>query len=271
MSMTNKEYRQHSGISKSELFKITKSPKHFKYWIDHPQEDTDSLRFGRAVHKYILEKDDFFNEFVVMPVFNRRTNEGKAQYAAFLEENKDKDFVTEEELEKINEMEKVISSNKYAKKLIEGEHEQSFFWVDEETGEECKCRPDCLTEIGGQKVIVDYKTTESADLGEFMKSALKYGYDLQAGMYTEGMSKITGCDYEFVFIAQEKKPPYDINVVQADEFFMKEGNKLFHDLLAIYHECKETDNWYGVMGKEEEIGNLGLPSWLKKEVDLDVD
>lgn len=31
--MTNKEYRQAEGISRSELFKIKRSPLHFKYEI----------------------------------------------------------------------------------------------------------------------------------------------------------------------------------------------------------------------------------------------
>lgn len=269
--MTNKEYREHEGISKSVLFKLTKSPKHFKYHLEHPEEDTTALRLGRATHKYILEKDDFFNEVAIAPNCDRRTKEGKEIYAKFVSESAGKDVISEDEFKQIKEMAAVLEKNKYAKALLQGEHEQSYFWVDEKTGETCKCRPDCLTEIGGQKVIVDYKTTSDPELSAFMRSALKYGYDLQAGMYSEGMKKITGNDYTFVFIAQESKPPYDFNVVQADEYFMAEGNKLFHDLMEIYHECKTTDNWWGVMGREGEIGSLTLPEWLKREVSLNDD
>lgn len=267
--MSNADYRKHEGISKSDLFKITKSPYHFKYWMDHKdeQEDTTALRFGRAVHKYILETDDFFNEFAIMPVFDRRTKDGKAQYEAWMNENASKDYVTEEEFETLKAMAEVVKNNKYASRLLKGEHEKSFFWVDEETGEACKCRPDCLTEVGEQHIIVDYKTTEDAELSAFMKSAIKYGYDLQAGMYCEGMKKNTGHDYIFVFVAQEKKPPFDINVLQVDEFFMKEGTELFHNLMNIYHECKTTGNWWGVMGKGGEVNSLGLPNWLRKEVE----
>lgn len=99
-----------------------------------------------------------------------------------------------------------------------------------------------------------------------MKSAIKYGYDLQAGMYTEGMKANTGNDYMFVFIAQEKKPPYAINIVEATEDFISEGNQLFHDLLGIYHECKVTDNWYGYM-QNGKTNVLDLPDWLKREVE----
>ena len=44
----NKEYREREGVSSTDLKKIAKSPAHFRYWKDHPQEDTPSLLFGRA-------------------------------------------------------------------------------------------------------------------------------------------------------------------------------------------------------------------------------
>ena len=40
-TMTNKAYRQHEGVSRSELNVIlTKSPLHFKYEQEHPEEET---------------------------------------------------------------------------------------------------------------------------------------------------------------------------------------------------------------------------------------
>lgn len=92
--------------------------------------------------------------------------------------------------------------------------------------------------IGDQHILVDYKTTDNAETEAFRSSAIKYGYDLQAGMYLEGYKANTGQDAIFLFIAQEKKEPYAINILQADEFMVKEGKQLFHDLMDIYHECK---------------------------------
>ena len=144
--MTNKEYREHEGISKSQLFKIAKSPYHFKYALDNPQEDTKSLLFGRAAHKYILEKEDFFNEFAILPNIDRRTLAGKEAYNNFLLASEGKDVITADDFEVIQEMDKAIDSVPLARELLSGEYEKSFFWVDEITGEACKCRPDCLTE-----------------------------------------------------------------------------------------------------------------------------
>jgi hypothetical protein len=265
VSIPQSEYRAYPAISKSDLFKITKSPLHFKWSMENKEDKTAALIFGSACHKYILERDDFDSEFAVALNVDRRTKAGKEEYAKWLEENKWKDVVSSDDMEKIKAMAEVVDSNKFAKRLLSGEHEKSFFWTDEQTGEECKCRPDDITIIGNQHILVDYKTTDNAETEAFRASAIKYGYDLQAGMYCEGYKANTGEDAIFIFVAQEKKPPYAINILQADEYMMIEGKNLFHDLMEIYHNCKVTDNWYGYMGETGDVQSLGLPKWLQKE------
>jgi hypothetical protein len=73
--ISNKEYRAREGVSSTDLKKIAKSPAHFRYWKDNPEESTPALLFGRAVHKYVLEKDKFTEEFAVAPEVNRRAKE----------------------------------------------------------------------------------------------------------------------------------------------------------------------------------------------------
>lgn len=264
--ISNKEYRKHEGISKSDLHILTKSPAHFKYAMEHRVEnDSAALLFGRAAHKAVLEPETFCNEFCIEPELNKRTKEGKQAYELFLLENEGKDVISKKDAETVLGMRDAISKHKFASKLLTGVYEKSFFWKDEATGEMCKCRPDCITKIGDQYICVDYKTASDAETTAFMRSAIQNGYDLQAAMYTEGLKANTGEDFMFVFVAQEKKPPYAINILQADEFFIREGSILFHDLLEIYHNCKETDNWYGYEGEEGNIASLGLPKWLQKE------
>ena len=112
LTMTNKEYRDHEGVSRSELNIIrTKTPMHMKYAMEHPAEDTPALLEGRATHKYILEPDTFFDEFAIAPVCDRRTKEGKETYAAFLEESEGKDVITEEAFAKCKEMAEALKQN----------------------------------------------------------------------------------------------------------------------------------------------------------------
>ena len=56
--MTEQEYRNHYGVNKSTLWEIRKSPKHYKWLLEHPGEDTPALRIGRAIHMAVLQPDD---------------------------------------------------------------------------------------------------------------------------------------------------------------------------------------------------------------------
>ena len=165
------EYRSHPAISKSDLFKITKSPLHFKWAMENIEDKTPALVFGSACHKYVLEKEDFDKEFAVMPDINRRTKAGREEYEAFLAVNDGKDVISPDDFEKIVTMAAVVHENKFADRLLQGEHEISFFWTDESTGEECKCRPDDIVVIGDQHILVDYKTTDNAETEAFRSSA----------------------------------------------------------------------------------------------------
>ena len=97
--MTNKEYRQDPGISRSDLFEMRKSPLHFQYQMTHPKEDTPALLFGRSLHKMILEPGYFESEFAVCPTLNRRTKAGQEQYAASMAENEGKESVPQDDYE----------------------------------------------------------------------------------------------------------------------------------------------------------------------------
>ena len=256
-TMSNKTYREHEGVSRSELNTIlTKSPLHFKYSQEHHDEDTPALLEGRAAHKMILEPETFTEEFAICPECDRRTKEGKATYAEFIESAAGKDVITSDIMSKICEMAEAIKQNETAAKFLEGEHERSFFWTDSETGEPCKVRPDCLAEVDGQKYIVDYKTTDSCADGAFERSVRKYGYKFQAGMYREGVFQNTFEDYKFAFVAQEKKAPYAVRVYICDDDFTREGYELFRKAIGTYHWCKENDNWFGYEGPDSMITML---------------
>lgn len=266
--MTEKEYRAKEGISKSSLFLLTESPAKFKWAMENPEPPTPSLIFGRLVHKMLLQMETFDEEFAVAPVADRRTKAGKEVWEAFAATVKDgQDIISADDYAKALAMVKAAAECPFVSDLLAGEHELPLFWTDDLTGEACKARLDCLTEIGGKTIIVDYKTTTDARTDAFMHAAIKHGYDLQAAMYSEAVKKNHGNDPVFVFIAQEKTPPYAVNILQADDVFVRRGYDLFRELIGVYHECKKTDNWYGYLGAFNVINNLALPAWLAKEVE----
>ena len=263
-NISNNEYRSDKAYSRSDLFKLAKSPAHFKWAMDNHEQSTSALEFGKAFHTFVLERDKFDEEYIVVPNIDRRTKEGKALAAQIAESGKVP--ISSETFTQIEAMAASVMSNKYAAVLINsGEHEQSYFWQDSQTGIELKCRPDCRTDLKSTSVIVDLKTTESADTDSFMRSCLKYGYDLQAAMYTQGVSEVEGKPHKFVFVAVEKSPPYACNVLEADEFFIKKGRRDMQDYLAILKECLTSGDYYGYNGSEGYPNVISLPAWLAKE------
>ena len=265
--MTEQEYRQHPAVSRSELWNIHESPQKFNYYKEHPQEPTPALLFGQVFHKLALEPESFDQEFVVAPEVNRRTNAGKAAWAEFLEEHANKTIIPVEMYDQASAMCKALAAEPLAVKLLNGDREVPFFWKDEQTGEECKCRVDCLNTSYSQPIVVDVKSTADASTESFTKSAINYGYDFQAAMYSDGVERNIMQKPLFVFIAVEKEPPYAVNILQADELLLRRGHRLFREFIEVYHGCKLSGNWYGYLGKSNQINNLALPSWLAKEVE----
>lgn len=264
--MTEKEYRQYPAISRSELWHIRESPQKFKYYKENPPEPTPSLLFGQVFHKMLLEPNTFDDEFVVAPEANLRTKEGKQMLEAFVADHENQTIITAEMYEQAKEMCDAVKREPLAVKLLNGEKEAPFFWTDEMTGEDCKCRVDVLNTEYSQPIIVDVKTTADASTDAFIRSAINYGYDFQASMYSDGVEKNIGKNPLFVFIAVEKEPPYAVNILQADELLLRRGYDIFREYIGIYHDCKVNDNWYGYLGRLNQINNLALPSYLAKEV-----
>ena len=255
--ISNKEYRQRPGISSSELKKIMITPAHYKHWKENPQEDTPALLFGRSAHKYILETYDFYTEFAVAPICDRRTKEGKEIWNKFVVDSEGKDVITQEQFEQIDAMRNSAYATPFVAKLLSGNKELSFWGKDEDTGLVIKCRPDCITDFNGKHILIDYKTCTDAENTKFYRDSIKFGYDLQLAYYREILKQNTGLDYDVVIIAQEKTAPYVTNVFQLSENYLENGRELYKEMLKVYKNCLETDNWYGYM--KDGISILGQP------------
>lgn len=268
--MTEKEYRSHPAISRSELWRMDESPEKFKWYREHPLEPTPALLFGQVVHKMLLEPESFYDDFAVEPEqIDRRTKGGKEAYNAFLDQADGKSIVPLSMFVQGLDMTGVALRNQLVQKLLEGEHERPFFWTDADTGIECKCRVDCLTEIDGKPVIVDYKSTTNAATNIFNNEVFKYGYHFQAAMYATGVKETMGLAElpEFIIIAQEKKAPYSLNVVKVSPEVVLAGLDKMRELLGLYQECMEMDFWPGYMGFLEEPNETYLPGYMSLGVE----
>lgn len=266
---TNAEYHGDlSAVSKSRLAKMSVCPKYFKWCEDNVEEKSKDLIFGSAFHKWVLERETFFEEFSVVPACDRRTKEGKAIYEAFVLESEGKDVITAEEFETIKGMGSAVEENKYAMALLNGKRERSMYFIDDLTGVSCKVRPDCYKETKSRKLLIsDLKSCKSATPEDFARDLVKYAYDLQSYMYEYGASKTLGYEMEdisFCFICVEKKAPYLMAIYEVSGNVLARGEMIFRRNLGQLKYCRETGNWYGYNGYTHEPMPLNLPDWANK-------
>lgn len=270
--MTEREYNEAEGVRRSDLWRMADSPEKYRYFLENPMEQTPAMAFGSACHKMILEPADFGNEYAIAPQINRRTNAGKEEWEAFCTANAGKTIVSQDDAEIMAEMELALEECTLANSLIrgDGETETPIFWTDGETGEKCKVKLDRLiTGEDGRYYVVDYKTAVSAQTEKFNRSIFTYGYSLQAAMYTEAVMVEKKLDYRpgFIFVVQEKKAPYSLNVIQVSPEVMEYGVNQFRTLLNRLHTCKELDEWNGYLPVGGGYNWTDLPAWIEEEED----
>ena len=99
-----------------------------------------------------------------------------------------------------------------------------------------------------------------------MRDAIKLNYDLQMSYYKDIVDEVLDKEHTVIFIAQEKTPPYLVNILEANEYFLRSGRDMYRTYLDMYAECLENDDWYGYT--KDGINTLGLPDWLQKQYEV---
>lgn len=264
MALTNAEYHARPEISKSGLDMVHRSPLHF--WNRYlnpdrePESPTPATVIGSALHTRVLEPHLFYDEYAVSPEgIDRRTKEGKLRWADFEQESAGKTLLKAEDAAQIEKMAKAVHGHPAAKLLLSkpGKAEQSYFWTDDNTGVQCKCRPDWHTE--DRRIIVDVKTTEDASPSKFMRSSvLTYRYHVQAWYYMQGLPEAE----VFLFVAVEKKAPFAVGVYSLPAKLLERGLEEAQADLRTIAECQSTGVWPGY---GNEVQELPLPKWLDND------
>lgn len=262
--MTNAEYHARAEISKSDLDLLAKSPYLLKLKKDglYKSEATPSLILGSAVHKLVLEPNDFINEFAIEPNCDKRTKDGKAEFERFQNENQGKTIIKADEYAKADLIAKsVLEMQGTANFLKDGKAEQSYF--SEIDGVKVKCRPDFYNENLG--LIIDLKTTSDASPNGFTKSIANFNYHIQTAFYSDVLRSLGKKVNKFLFIAVETKEPYLVGFYELDEVAIEKGREKYKELLSLWKWCIENDCYfqYGDFkdGKFNPVKTLNLPTW----------
>jgi hypothetical protein len=111
-------------------------------------------------------------------------------------------------------------------------------------------------------VIADYKTADSAEPEKFRKAAADYGYHQQHAWYADGVAALFGAEPAFVFVVQEKTPPYLVSIVEWHPEAIRIGRARNERAIGIYRDCVRNGEWPGYT--DDEPAEIMLPAWADK-------
>ena len=259
------DYHAHSGVSKSKLDSIAKSPLHYwSRWCDPSRiapAPTPAMERGTALHMALLEPDKFEATYAQAPDVNRTTKAGKLEWE--LAASGGKKLLKKDEWDCVHYMLRAVMEHPMAHKILaaSGRAEESFFAKCPSTGLELKCRPDWLTDSGW---LVDIKTTQDASLKGFQKSVANFRYHVQAAHYLNVFKLATGVTPRgFVFIAVESSDPYAVQVFEASPLLIETGAlEVARNLQALAHAATTYPMGIPWPSYSDSVVTLDPPTWM---------
>lgn len=260
--LTNEEYHADRGSlssSGARLLLPPSCPALFRHAQDNPQEPKKTYDLGSAAHKLVLGEGP---DLVRIDADEWRSAAVKAEVAAVRDEGgiplKPADY------QQVHDMADALRRHPVAAALFDparGKPEQSLFWRDRPTGVMRRARFDWLPDArSGRLIIPDYKTCRSAEPTALARSVQEFGYHQQDDWYRAAARALDLADDSaaFVFVCQEKTPPYIVTVVEMDAEARRIGAARNRRAIETFAECTAGGNWPGY---SDEIAYLSLPTW----------
>jgi len=257
-------------ISQSRLQKLKVSPFHFKN--PEPYQKKEYFDFGDSMHMALLEPDRFKTDVCTFdpslrpePTKDFRNAKNKEYRNDFHAKNEGKTILDIEVYDAIKEIASRIFADDFISELLgHGLAESSFFWTDEETGVKCKTRWDWARYNG---VVLDVKTSQSANPDDFQRSIAKYGYHIQAGSQCIGYEKHFQVPVKhYLYLVIENKPPYSYVIMNLPTEAIELGQFEYKQLLQKLSDCRLNDKWPGFEERSSNamgIVECGLPAYYQ--------
>jgi exodeoxyribonuclease VIII len=229
-------YYGHLGkqaLSSSACKMLLESPKTYYYVTKYGQkEDTPALLTGKLIHTMILEPQEFDNRFDISSTKGKTTKAFKE-----LKETSQKAVITSDEYDAAMRIVYAFNRNEIVKQYLKGAtFEQP--GIGMLSGLPFRAKADIINVEEG--FIADIKTTTDLQ-SSFRFSARKYGYDMQAYIYTQ----IFGVK-DFYFIAIDKKS-LDIGLFTVSEQFLFDGEQKVELAIQRFNtffvECQDLDSY----------------------------
>lgn len=276
--------------SPSTLKRVKKSPLHYR---DGNRETSATLEFGKAYHAMVLEPDRFKKMYFVpdehayiakvmadaldnyedLPK-NPRSTKLYKQLVADAQAEHGGTPITSADHQIMLDMKSALFKHPKAKELLSGGQAECMHYckIQATNGEEYGVRftPDNLKKK--ECINVDLKTAEDASVEAFQRSSAQYGYHIAAALTVDMLDHVYNpvLPYSFIFIVQEKKPPYAFNIFRASEEFIAQGRHEYEALMMLWGDSVQKNNFPGYqvwVQNKDGIVDLDLPAYAIKNID----
>ena len=244
-------------------------PAKLRYMLDHPTPRKKVFDFGTAAHQLVLGQGAPIR---IIPEELLALNGAASTDAAkaFIEYAYAEGAIPLKvaEAEQVVAMAEALRSNDDAARVLGTwgmRHEVSGFAQDDETGVWLRCRWDMVSPT----LVGDYKTAVSAEPGKFArKSMLELGYHMQAAHYLDMAARlgVSDPDAPFVFVVQEKTPPYLPAVVTVGGEYLELGRIHMRRAIELWQQCSTSGVWPGYPATVAEP-----PQWAMNETYSELD
>jgi hypothetical protein len=237
-------------------------PARYRYEREHPPTPKPEYDLGHAAHLHALGAGP---DLVVVDAADWRTKAAREARADAHTAGKVPLLAAEHD--EVVAMAAALRAHPVASRLLHrdaGWPEQSLFWVDKPTGVWRRARLDWLPKPSPARLIIpEYKTCRSAEPGRLQRAIHEYGYHQQAAWYLAGVQALGLAEqaaFAFVFIFQEKDPPFLVTVAELDAVALRIGSWLNRQALNLYRECVHTGRWPGY---SDDVESIPLPPYIE--------
>lgn len=245
------------SLSVSGAKTLLTCPAKFDWNRRNPPEPSQAFSIGHAAHALVLGVGA-----EIVEVKEKDWRKADAQQAKKDALAEGKTPLLTKDVEMVHAMAAALKKKRIPSLLLggNGTPEASLFSRDT-SGLMLRGRVDWLPEPADRMIVADYKTAVSADPKAFDKPAADYGYHMQAAWYSDLIAELgLASEVAFLFVVQEKEPPYEVSVIQLDEIDLAIGRWQNRMAIEIYQECTESGVWPGY---GDDVHLVSLPGWFR--------
>lgn len=221
------------------------------------RDDTPALRWGRLVHRAILERDK-----LDVAIWDGR-RAGK-EYEAFCDANDGKEILKPDEWEELQMLANAVNGDVIAAQYLFGlKTEQSIYWRTDDYGD-AKARLDGV----GDGYMVELKTCANVNMRNFADQSFRLGYHLQLGWYAEAMQAKRMKRQKTIVICVESRPPFDVVTYEVDEMLIEAGQIAARKIAKEYRQQEADGKFTGVAANQLRV--LSAPAWAGDLLEVNI-